>query len=581
MKKSDAIPSQIDYSVPAEDFFFIPGRDEGLWSVGDIDWYWRPSQRAKVAAFAVSKIDDHNRRVNDVVDGYTNRRAFSSAIEFNTIPVVVDNFKVVRNLAGIGSKWLMSGAGGARIRNRYIWEHSENGYENEAKIVSYFDSVQTSDDLKPIEPFAGDIADLPFVIEARNLQNYFHFLTETLPRLQVAVDIKHTGPIVIAYHKTAIGGFVMDFINALFPEIAKQVELRPAPFQTDRAITTLTFDHYYFQTPDTIVPGFDEYAPRSWIWQGRRATRGSFLTFELNRLHDIQCSLRQRALDAIEDMDTSHLPKRFWVERSSGGAREREMKNEKKLVDQLKMIGFEVIRFEDFSPLEQIALMANAEVMASHHGAGFANMLFAGPQTHVIEIGTPQTASARWSDFIPLAHVSGCHYVAFFADLNWATPEKEPQYGIDGLIPVAVHDNSIKTITRYLRGLVGEFATNANKNEVLMTARHLRRSKSFRALRTYLDAFPKYVQADATLLQIYAKACDETDDPHTTFDALTALWEMDHTRFQTLEWMIWLTKRLKRPDLSHILVEEHAAKFPDRHAAFLGKIRWYQRMKSG
>lgn len=502
MAKNDTDTTQVDFSKSAEDFFLRPGIDAGLASCETITHHWRPTDRAKICGFAVSKFDDHNRRVNDIIDGYTDRRAFTSAIEFNTVPVVADQLKVVKNLMLVSGRGFMSGAGGSRLRNQFIWNHGPNGYENEAEMVASFEAAQSAKTNSGLPDFDGDISQLPFVIEARNLKNYFHFLTETLPRLEIAEDIDHRGPIVITYPEQAVGGFVMAFITALYPDIADQVILQPAPYAVDRALTTFTFDHYYFQASPSLMPSVDDHAPRSWVWQGRRATRGTFLTLELNRIHDIQRRLRRRALAAVAGMETDHLPRRFWVERSGDTARDRALKNEKKLVEQLRLIGFEVIRFEDYSPLEQIALMANCEVMASHHGAGYANMMFAAHDAHVIEISTPQVAAARWSDFIPLAHVAGCHYVSFFADHDWATPEKEPKYDSDGLVPVAVHDASIKTIARYVRGLTGDFPTNANKNEVILTARHLRRSKSFKALRRYLDAFPKYVQAEGTLLQI-------------------------------------------------------------------------------
>ena len=127
--------------------------------------------------------------------------------------------------------------------------------------------------------------------------------------------------------------------------------------------------------------------------------------------------------------------------------------------------------------------------------------------------------------------------------------------------------------------MVGETAQNINKKEFITTARHLRRSKSFHALKRYLDAQPAFIETDPELLQIYANACDALDDPYSLFDSLSALWEIDKSRFQTLEWMIWLTKRLSFSDLSHILVEEHARVFPSRHKEFLDKIRLYKKIK--
>lgn len=146
--------------------------------------------------------------------------------------------------------------------------------------------------------------------------------------------------------------------------------------------------------------------------------------------------LRARALRAIEGKDFSHLPRRFWVGRQTGRSRERPLGGQTDLIEMLQPFGFEQVLFEGLTPLEQIALMANAEMMISHHGAGFANMLFANPQATVIQLGTLQTARYRWGDFHAVANVSGCRYVSFFADYNTDTPLVDPIFSLDGIVPV-------------------------------------------------------------------------------------------------------------------------------------------------
>ena len=234
--------TKIDYSLEPKDFFFIPGVDTGLYALSPIRWYWRQVDRGKVSGFAVSKFDDHNRRVNDIIESYTKRRAFSSAIEFNSILVILEDFKVVGNSVSCCEKWIISSSSGARVKNRYLWNHSPNIYENEAKMLSYFEAIQPQNNNATIPIFDGLIDGLPFVIEARNLHNYYHFLTETLPRIQTAIDIGHQGPIIIAHKNKKVSRFVTKFIDALFPEISAQVRFQQAPYYADQIITDFSLD---------------------------------------------------------------------------------------------------------------------------------------------------------------------------------------------------------------------------------------------------------------------------------------------------------------------------------------------------
>jgi capsular polysaccharide biosynthesis protein len=59
------------------------------------------------------------------------------------------------------------------------------------------------------------------------------------------------------------------------------------------------------------------------------------------------------------------------------------------------------------------------------------NMMFAGPQTKVFEIGHGQTIE-RWRTFHPMAAVAGCRYEAFFADYANDRPTERPDLRKDG-----------------------------------------------------------------------------------------------------------------------------------------------------
>ena len=572
--------NKIDYSKAPVDFFFAPGVDQGMAVLEYPKWFWRPAKRGKLAAFPASRYPHHNEKTEQIIDRALRGRAFDCAIEFNSVPIVAEDVAFKNNSMSICGKYIVSGAAGARIRNRYAWHSDYNAEQSDAAVEAYFTLLQDDEGpVKPLPVVLDDIEELPFVIDARNMFNFYHFLVETLPRLNIAVQMEHKGPVYIYYKGDEQANFPRRFIDALYPEIADRVEFRQTPGSHPAAISTFSFDGYYYQSPERIMSSFDQHAPDNWMWQKRRPDRQSKRTLDQNSFDTELKALRERALAAIKDMDTSHLPKRFWVTRGNESVRARPMKNEDKMIAALEEIGFECIRFENYTPLEQIALMYNAEVMASHHGAGFANMLFAGPDTHVIEVGTLQTAAGRWSDFMPLCHVSGCHYVCFFADHNWNTPDVEPDFTRDGHIGVALSENGIKDITRYLAGICGVTDFFENRGEMLATANRMKESQSWKQLRTLLESKPALVANDWGLLQHFAHACDALDDPMRTYTALQSMWEMDKTKFRTLEWMIWLTRRLARFDLTPELVREHAKHFPKRHKGFMGKIQWYHRMK--
>ncbi len=575
---SPADSPKIDYTAHPADFFFVPGVDSGLALLRPVSKLWRPVPRGRISAFAISAYDTHNTRLAPVINDAVRTRAFSHAVEVASAPVLLSDVSIQKNMIAVGGKWLLSGAAGTRVRNRH-WKHQDLPPEQiDTAIDAAFRALQSSDGpMQPIEILSKPAdRNLPYVIEARNLFNYYHFLIETLPRLEHCVEIGHKGPIHIVFHSDKISGFVLSFIRTLYPELADRVSLVPSPAQYDLVYSDFCFDHYYFMSPERLMPSVRDLMQEKIRGEDRQTFRHSKRMFDANGYHACLAKLRKRALRAIKGQDFGHLPKRFWVSRDPASPRARPMKNEDLLLEQLIPMGFEVIRFETYSPLEQIALMANAEVMASHHGAGFANMLFAGPNTHVVEIGHAQTAVARWRDFFPLAHVSGCHYVSFFADHNWETPELEPEYEQDGLVAVAISRNGIRSVARFLSALLGQTPRNSPLGEVQRAADMLAQSGSWKQLGRFLERFDPLVATSADLMLLYARVKEAEQNPEATFHALSLTLQLDQTRFGVLEWMVWLTRRIDRPDLADTLMETHAELFPERHQAFRQRLKWYQ-----
>ena len=83
-------------------------------------------------------------------------------------------------------------------------------------------------------------------------------------------------------------------------------------------------------------------------------------------------------------VDYSHSPDRkLYITRDK--ARYRKVLNEPEVLAVVKDFGYEVIRYEDYSFEEQVALTASAKSIVAMHGAGLVNMLYLHPEGSVLE----------------------------------------------------------------------------------------------------------------------------------------------------------------------------------------------------
>jgi hypothetical protein len=92
----------------------------------------------------------------------------------------------------------------------------------------------------------------------------------------------------------------------------------------------------------------------------------------------------------------------------------RSVVNEGEVLRALEPLGFERHRLEGMPLAEQISLFSRAECVIGPHGAGLTNLAFCRPGTKVIEIGTPYRP---WACFYEIAHHRGLDY-----HLHMATP---------------------------------------------------------------------------------------------------------------------------------------------------------------
>lgn len=98
--------------------------------------------------------------------------------------------------------------------------------------------------------------------------------------------------------------------------------------------------------------------------------------------------------------------RRIYISRSD--TRKRRIVNEAEIWKSFEARGFEEVAAAKLSFRDQVALFAEAEMVAGPHGAGFSNLVFAPPGTRVLEISNLERVK---SVYFLLTKALGQHYV--------------------------------------------------------------------------------------------------------------------------------------------------------------------------
>lgn len=569
--------NQVDFKRPPDELFHNPVRDGGLYFLEEPEFIWRPYPAAVIKGFATSEHDEVQQRISQFLDVTHRHKTFSEAIVFNSTPVLLHKARFKKSFVTVNDKCLLGGAAGVRLLNRYVWENEDQGGDPDAMLADYFDLCQAlnRDAVLPLARSAPDPG-LPFAIECRNTFNYFHFVTESLCQLCLAADSGHTGPIYMHFPNQTdkTRDFTRRYIEAIFPDLAPRVIFQRTPFDHEQVIGTYNFQTSYYLFPEAAFGSVDRLAPSNVYWKKRRATRGSQAILAMNSIDHSLLRLRERALAAIEGRDFSYLPRRFWITRDPGLARKRTMQGEAEVMEMLALFGFEAVTFENLDPMEQIALMANAEMMVSYHGAGFANMLFANQTAWIVEIGTHQTAELRWGDFWRLANAAGCRYVSFFADYAKPDPLTEPSFKQDGLVPVALSRKGLAEIMSFIVSVLGHVPQLSRKADVLRLTEKLVATGAAEQALVVLRRHGAADSGDADLLLAMAEAFKALGWEAERLRYLHAAFAADPGRWNLLIQIVWAARSLGHNDAMCTALEVLRDAFPDRFEAFTRDRPW-------
>ena len=202
-----------------------------------------------------------------------------------------------------------------------------------------------------------------FLIGARGAGNYFHWMIDILPKLELAalagVSVGRDDVIVLPFHKSRF-----------------QLETLRHLGITDDQVRFTESGSPYCCADTVVVPGLrNEMATRSGDW--------------------IPGFLQRRFLGDAPQGGSGG--RRLYVSRASPAAAGRAIENEEAVVQALTAEGFDVVFPERLSVPEQARLFADAGIVVAAHGAGLTNIVFCSAGTRIIELYGAHLAPCYWA----------------------------------------------------------------------------------------------------------------------------------------------------------------------------------------
>lgn len=179
-------------------------------------------------------------------------------------------------------------------------------------------------------------------ITDRRSKEYFHWLTDALPRLVIAKDFvtSHTLILPREYEK--------------YPYITTSLKLFGVPVK-------------YFDRSTKLKV-------RELILPSHTAESGNYNKVVINQLRDL----------FLSRLPESKPYRRIYISRKK--AKKRKVANEAEVASLLETFNFEIHYFEDYSFDQQIAICSESTSLIGLHGAGLTNMLFMRAGTQVLEL---------------------------------------------------------------------------------------------------------------------------------------------------------------------------------------------------
>lgn len=211
-------------------------------------------------------------------------------------------------------------------------------------------------------PRCQDFQGSALVLACTGSDTYFHWLTDSLPRLEIASRAKgETWRPDYWVVNTMDRPFIRESLSLLKIPLKKVIPLDRNP---------------HIRFAELWVPSLpcESSSGDSPIWVMRY--------------------LQNAWTNIIKDNRQEQFPKYFWIDRPSSKARRMVLSEENK--DLLKSFSFSILRLETLPFSHQVSLFNRAEMVAGPHGAGFSNLVF--------------SSNAKVFELFTLDYVNPCYY---------------------------------------------------------------------------------------------------------------------------------------------------------------------------
>jgi hypothetical protein len=223
-------------------------------------------------------------------------------------------------------------------------------------------------------PHCQQISQTAAVLATASGGNYFHWITDALPRLEI---LKKTLP-------NGIEGIDKFLVNEGVPAVVESLEM--LNISKDKLIFINSNTHIQAET--LIAPSLPGDTCNSPAWVCN-FLRDNFLRYKA---------------------DIKPIPK-LYISRSK--SKYRRINNEGDVLKSLSKLGFTTICLEDYDFSTQIALLSNAEVVVAPHGAGLTNLVWCNSTAKVLEIFSPNYLNLS---FWAIANHVGLEYFYLIGD---------------------------------------------------------------------------------------------------------------------------------------------------------------------
>lgn len=173
---------------------------------------------------------------------------------------------------------------------------------------------------------------------------YFHWLTDTLPRIYIALKENPDCQILLPNH----------YSNRRYVRSSLEAFKLPAPIFLSEKSSTL-INTLYMPTITAPMGNYND---------------------------EIIRNIGKLLFDQFGNV--SGGKRRIYISRSKAGF--RHIANESDVIAVLKNYNFEIVHLETMSFPEQVYMISEAKMLISNHGAGLTNMMFAPKGTKILEI---------------------------------------------------------------------------------------------------------------------------------------------------------------------------------------------------